>query len=509
MFSLFAECNSRQGLSPAAARKLQWPGSGKPQAGQGPVALPERQGRPGFAGNLESAGRRPEIGGLAYQAGSIQLERQEKYLGAHKEIFAGGWIDPESGQPLSIPIRKLVIDDDLEGREAELLADLYGRDTRMCVVTGENIWEILGRRISAALGPAAAEPIVLPQPKADLETVEQVAAATSAPVLIAVGSGAITDIVKYATFRTGRRFSIFASSPMNAYSTSSASILVDGIKKSVPTHCADGLFFELKTVAACPPRLLASAFADLICRSCIQVDWMLGRDFAGAGYREFPFRLAACDEADLIAAAGRLRRGNHAEVAILVRACIANGLGSLLLNSTACNSRSEHLISHYLDMFAGTDHPGSLHGEQVGVATLAMMRLQERILRADRPPLLKPSPDNSEKLIGRYGDRIGSQFAQNCRDKAISARQADEWNGRWREGWDAWRTRFESIMLPAADAQKALRECGGRTTAGELGFAADFYRQAVRDAMYLRNRFGILDIASSAGLLEEFIAELE
>ena len=379
----------------------------------------------------------------------------------------------------------------------------------MCVVTGENIWEIFGRRISAALGPMAAEPIVLRQPKADMHTVEQVDAATSAPVLLAVGSGAITDIVKYATFRSRRRFSVFASSPMNAYSTSSASILVDGIKKSVPTHCADGLFFELKTVASCPPRLLASAFADLICRSCIQVDWMLARDFAGADYRELPFRLAACDEGDLIAAAGSLRRGNHEQVAILVRACIANGLGSLLLNSTACNSRSEHLVSHYLDMFAGADHPGSLHGEQVGVATLAMMRLQERILLAERPPLLGPSPDRTGELNRRYRGPIGKLFAQNCRGKAVSARQAQEWNRRWQEDWDTWRARFREIMLPAQVAQRALGECGGKTGAGQLGFAPDFYRQAVRDCMYLRDRFGILDVAASAGLLEEFIAELE
>ncbi|MCY4325613.1 MAG: iron-containing alcohol dehydrogenase [Betaproteobacteria bacterium] len=389
-----------------------------------------------------------------------------------------------------------------------MLAELYG-NSKMCVVSGATTWEIFGRRINAALGAAAAEPIVLNNAKADLATVERVAAATSAPVLIAAGSGAITDIVKYATFRTGRRFSVFASSPMNAYSTSSASILVDGVKKSVPSHCADGLFFELKTLAACPPRLLASAFADLLCRSCIQIDWLLAGDFAGADYRAFPFHLAECDEADLIAAAGNLTSGDHQSIAILVRACIANGLGSLLLKSTACNSRCEHLISHYLDMFAGDAHPGSLHGEQVGVATLAMMRLQEQILQADQPPQLHASADRGTQLIARYGKRLGSVFAQNCTTKAISAPAAAQWNRRWQDDWDTWRSRLRKVMLPAAKAEQALRACGGSTSASQLGFDPEFFRRAVRDAMYLRNRFGILDLAASARMLEQFASRLQ
>ena len=434
------------------------------------------------------------------------MDRRERYLGAHKDILAGSWIDPESGQPLSIPIRRLVIDDDLEGSEAAELASLYKGGERFCVVAGAQVWEILGRRINAALGAAADEPLVLERPAADERTVEQVREATSAPVLIAVGSGAITDIVKYATFRSGRRFSVFATSPMNAYSTSSASILVDGVKRSIASHCADGLFFELKTIAACPPRLLASALADLICRSSIQVDWLLAREFTGAGYRELPFRLAACDEADLIAAAGRLPAGDRDAVATLIRACISNGFGSLLMNSTACNSRCEHLVSHYLDMFAGSEHPGSLHGEQVGVATLAMMRLQESILLADRPPVLKPSPDRSEHLIERYGKAIGGQMAGNCKTKAISQQQADEFNRRWQQDWKSWRESFTRIMLPRREAQAALVAAGGRTTAGQLGLESGLYRQALRDAMYLRDRFGILDLAAAAGLLDDFIA---
>lgn len=51
---------------------------------------------------------------------------------------------------------------------------------------------------------------------------------------------------------------------------------------------------------------------------------------------------------------------------------------------------AEHMISHYIDVFAGDAHRGNSHGEQVGVATLTMFRLQNQILREDQPPTLRP-----------------------------------------------------------------------------------------------------------------------
>ena len=65
---------------------------------------------------------------------------------------------------------------------------------------------------------------------------------------------------------------------------------------------------------------------------------------------------------------------------------------------------AEHMISHYIDMFAGEEHPGTSHGEQVGVATLTMSRLQNQILNADRPPALRPTEIPKDELHQRFGD---------------------------------------------------------------------------------------------------------
>ena len=51
--------------------------------------------------------------------------------------------------------------------------------------------------------------------------------------MIAVGSGTVSDSIKYATFLEKKTYSVFATTPMNAYTTGTASISFNGVKKSL------------------------------------------------------------------------------------------------------------------------------------------------------------------------------------------------------------------------------------------------------------------------------------
>ena len=70
-------------------------------------------------------------------------------------------------------------------------------------------------------------------------------------------------------------------------------------------------------------------------------------------------------------------------------------------------SQGEHLISHYIDMFAPAGRGAYLHGEQVAVATLTMARIQEEVL-AGGPPRVRPSPITCAELQRRFGAGIGA-----------------------------------------------------------------------------------------------------
>ena len=94
-------------------------------------------------------------------------------------------------------------------------------------------------------------------------------------------------------------------------------------------------------------------------------------------------------------------------------------------------------------------HPG----QQVGVATLTMARIQQWFLGENRPPRVRPTQIDPDDMIRRMGPKIARQCEVHYRKKA-----------------------------------------------------PDFYREAVRHAHEMRNRFSFADLACGAGRLDELAA---
>ena len=126
------------------------------------------------------------------------------------EMVEGRWINPETGKPGTVPYEKVVIDDHLEGREADLVTRL-GFKGRIAVVCDENTHDVMGARVAKALkaahnsGIASVETIVLNHPHADEENLAELREKTrNVDFLVAVGSGTINDLCKYVTATDGR-----------------------------------------------------------------------------------------------------------------------------------------------------------------------------------------------------------------------------------------------------------------------------------------------------------------
>src|ERR671918_2439997 len=94
-------------------------------------------------------------------------------------LLSGDFRDPDDGQPLVAPIRSVVIEDSLAGRETDLIGAL-GLGGRLAVVSDATTHRVMGRRIGQALGAIAeVKRIVLPKdPDPDLETVDRLCTAT-------------------------------------------------------------------------------------------------------------------------------------------------------------------------------------------------------------------------------------------------------------------------------------------------------------------------------------------
>lgn len=429
----------------------------------------------------------------------------DDYLGIIRELLAGTWTDPTTGKTHGIPIRSIAIEASLDGQEEALVAPIFS-DRSITVVSDEFTRAALGARVFEALRHRGnVREYVWRKPRCTPEGIDELMAATGdAECLIAVGSGTISDSVKYGSWATGRDYAVFATSPMNAYTTPTASIAYDGFKKSVTCHSAKGVFFDLGVLAGCPKRLVSAAFADVVCRTTAQVDWLMSHLLFGTPYSETAYALLSVDEARMIDHAEGILSGDFAALAMLTRVSAIMGLGTSFTGTTHVGSMGEHMISHYIDMFAGADHPGTSHGEQVGVASLTMSRLQNRIVGRDRPPVLAPTIIDDADLKRRFGAQAAATMIEQTGRKAIDRQAADALNARLDRQWDEIAGRLRAVMVPHEQLRASMDKAGCQRTGADLGLPEPFYQDAVRFSRFIRDRFTMLDMAGDSGQLEAF-----
>jgi glycerol-1-phosphate dehydrogenase [NAD(P)+] len=427
--------------------------------------------------------------------------------GILNELAASRWRHPVTGEKVTIPISEIAIRDTLDGAEPQLMASAGFAGKKLAVVSDQFTHDALAARVVRNLEAAgfAVDDVVWQNPHCSDAGAEELRELTrSAEAVVAVGSGTINDSVKYATFQDGKPFATFPTSPMTAHFTGTASVSFGGFKKSLTTHDPKGVFVDLEVLRGCPKRLIWSAYADVVCRTTAQVDWLLSHRLLGTPYRDTAYHLLAIDEARLLASADAVAAGNVQAIAMVTRMNGLMGLGTSFGRTTHCGSMAEHMLSHYIDMFAGDDHPGTHHGEQVGVATLAMNRLQHLFLDKDDPPVLRPTKVDRGAIESRFGVDLARTCLEQFEAKCFGRAKVDMLNQKLADNWAALTSEFRPLMLLPDKIENALRRVSAPVSAGDLGVPVPFWQDAIRYARFTRDRFSMLDVAGDAGELDIF-----
>jgi glycerol-1-phosphate dehydrogenase [NAD(P)+] len=419
-------------------------------------------------------------------------------------LLAGTLADPDGGAPLRVATRSVAIAPSLDGTEADLVRALdLGR--HFAVVSDTATREVLGARVERALGGLGrVTSIALPgRPHPDDKTVERIrSASAAADALVAIGSGTINDLCKYASAQEGKPYLVFATAPsMNGYTSINAAITVHGHKRSLNAQAPAGVFLDLSVLAAAPPRMIRSGLGDSLCRPTAQADWLLAHLLLDQPYRTMPFVLLAEDEAQLFASSDALMAGDLDAMACLVRTLLLSGFGTAIHGNSQPASQGEHLISHFADMFGDPGWPLSFHGEQIGATTLMMARLQERMLDG-APPELRAGADSEVSFIERYGEPLG----RSCWSEYVQKRLEPDGLARAREriavSWNAVRHRIAEVTRPSPFLLDVLRRAGAPVSYDELGWPRPFAIRALRHARDIRARYTFLDLAADSGRLE-------
>ncbi len=419
------------------------------------------------------------------------------------QLLHGQYADPDGGAPIAVPVKSVRIERSLRGREADVVRPL-GLGPRLAIVSDPATHEVLGAHLERTLaGLGTVTSVMLDrEPQADAETVAALRrACASADALVAVGSGTINDVCKYAAARDGKPYVVFATAPsMNGYTSMNAAITVDGHKRSLPAATPVGVFMDLEVMAAAPARMIRAGLGDSLCRPTAQADWLLSHHLIGTPYRSAPFAMLAEDESILFDAPEALLRGDLDAMRALARTLVLSGLGMTVCNGSHPASQGEHLVSHYIEMFSPQGRPNYFHGEQVAVATLTMARIQEEMLAAG-PPKFQPSPMTEAELVHRLGPELGASCWKEFRPKRMTPETAQSMAERVVETWIELCRSIGATSIAAERLASIIKRAGGPTTPADIGLPPTFYAGAVRNARFLRDRYTFLDLADDSGYL--------
>ena len=203
-----------------------------------------------------------------------------------------------------------------------------------------------------------------------------------------------------------------------------------------------------------------------------------------------------------------MRSTSSTPTAHLQRVLTLCGLGVCFTGVSHHGSMGEHQVSHWIDMFAGPAHPGTTHGQQVGVASLAMARLQAEMLAIEKAAQDQADPyrakPNSSTAMAR---ELGMMCYAEAKKKAFDQKGADAFNAKLRDLWPQLREELQAFRHGSdGDGEGARRRRRADRRATEMGLPRKIWRDAMKYARDVRNRWSFLDLADDAGLLDDFLA---
>jgi glycerol-1-phosphate dehydrogenase [NAD(P)+] len=344
---------------------------------------------------------------------------------------------------------------------------------------------------------------------------EVVAAAGGAGCIVAVGSGTICDIAKEASRALVAPYVVVqTANSVNAFSDDMAVLLINGVKRTMPSRWPDVLLIDLTVLADAPPALNRAGVGELAAMFTAPADWRLAAAFGmDATWDRRVVDLFRDGAPAFLDAAPRATSDDVAAQRTLAELMTLSGLALGIAGRTSPISGTEHTVSHLLDMAAASEgRPTGLHGAQVGVASLAVAVAWRRILDAFDPAVLlrvepPPAAIMNERIVDAFRalDPSGG-MAEECWSEY--RRKLDRWDvARSRlpavvDGWPEIRAELDGLLGRPADIASALRSAGASATFEELDPPAN--RATATWALFnghlIRDRFTLADLAWFAGL---------
>ncbi len=387
---------------------------------------------------------------------------------------------------------------------------------RVNLVADGNTWRVLGERAAQALAAAGVDvqPILLAGEEVtpDEQTVVEIllAAGREQRPYLAVGSGTITDVTRFASHRTGNDFISLPTAPsVDAYTSTGSSLILRGLKQSVYSQAPVAVFADLDTLCAAPRPMIAAGFGDVVAKYTSVADWKLATLLWDGPYDDAVARRMEAARDRCMAQVDAVGAAEAAGIRSLIDALIEAGLCMLVFGGSQPAGQSEHYISHYLEMkLVREGRKPVLHGAKTGMATVIVARYYQQMRAMSRDEAARrlaasPRPDRAaeiERIRFAYGDLTDAVIAEQAAFLDWSDADYDRLKQRILDRWPEVQAVAAEVPSPEA-LTDLLQRAGGTADYRALGLGDEEMALAEEYGHYVRNRFTAMKLSRVLGLL--------
>ena len=100
--------------------------------------------------------------------------------------------------------------------------------------------------------------------------------------IVGVGSGVVNDLCKLLALVTERDYAVVGTAPsMDGYASDTSAMLVDGLKLSLNSHCADIIIGDTDILKTAPDVMLHAGLGDMLAKYVGLAEWKISNVING------------------------------------------------------------------------------------------------------------------------------------------------------------------------------------------------------------------------------------
>ncbi len=433
------------------------------------------------------------------------MYKWEKYL---SEKYLGKEFKCSCGRVHSFPVQFIYL-----GYEAKKVMVRWLRNFSMgrkiLMVGDENTWEIAGEELAiflSACGYQVREKIftspgkrLTPRLEYSLSLLEDL---SEVDFTLSVGSGTITDLVRYASYKMGTPFLSYPTAPsMNGYTSSIAALIVKGIKSTLEAKPPLAIMADLEILSSAPLPMIKAGFCDLLSKTVAHGDWKLAHIVRGSYFCKFPLKMLKEMELLLEEISEGIKERRKKDIEILCKLLFLSGLSMTAAGTSSPTSGAEHLVSHFWDMtLPSTRH--NLHGLQVAIGTRVSAYLYQRLWERGKEEGSSKEARLEElyPIFGEFTPRVWKEYIQKKKD-------TEREKTFILKNWEKIKSCTKPLISSPHFVDTLLQKSASPMRVKDLGLGKEELKKAILYGRFIRARYTLFDFAHTLGQLEKFVEE--